>query len=394
MDSIVGAKGAFVKYGQVNESLVRREIAQSWQKCKMASMDLESDIVALGKPILLNESPFLDYLERIIPPYITFFVTDEHGNIFRKNVVDSEFNFADSISELAIGTSSLSVASRIKKSAEVKYHEHYLNILSTFVSHTIYVGDKKPLVTIFTRGKNDGYLVNGISNSIFNFGGRKEVGKSEPDFSVSLSTYVGENCYDSVLKDKIREILSMDLPPLIVGKDADKLAWYIVDTHFNRGNTRSGRFSPLGIPDELIEDRLVEFFEVFDAVIIADLDMAPRNMVSALSAMLEFHVKNVSQKYNIVYTLADEKFSNVITKKLSLSRLDLDNYMTREAQKKFASNIKIDKMAEIQKKEIIKALEATDWHVHEASKRLGLGRATLYRRIKEYQIEKSKTFSK
>lgn len=391
MITVEQAKINYITKGQVNEEVVGRDIAFSWEKCKMIGLNPSNPIKNENLNHKFGTNSFLEFCSKIIPASVSYFITDDTGMVYSKNIVDSELEEVDYLTEEYIGTTSFCIARNREKSSAVEKHEHFLDILSDFVSKTIILPKRDPIITLFLRGNDDGYITNSIQNSLSQYRGRITLKGAAPlAIDTNLSDYIDENDYRfNDLMHDLSRLEKIEVAVMIAGRDSKAVSWYLADLKSNH----AGRFTCAGIPEYKLEDRLIDFFEKFSTVIIGEFDDAPPVVVAALSQMIDFYTlpENETQsnrKIYLIFECSDNYPDNGLSEKLSLSRINLNDYLTPRVKSVYENPCCGSSLEEIEKKQIKGVLEMNDWNISLASDILGISRATLYRKIKLYNIEK------
>lgn len=386
MSSIQSEKQLFIQKGQIRERIIDKDIAVSWRKSKLFGLLPEME---LGEEYELQpeENEWSAYCERLIPDYVNFFVTNANGVILYRRVINTKLNHISDLSERSIGTTSFSVAISTKKDAVVKKEEHYLNLFTNFTSRTILIPGENIQVTLFYEGLENEYLYMSIRNSLISYiqdGGL--VSQNEKQ-QVSLSNYINLDEYSIDALDNKLIVSEGRFPLLIYGRDADYLAWYLSDKML----MPSLRISHRGIPELLYEDKLIEYSKKTSTLIISGLDDAPEKYLTLVSQIVDYMIESGGKrKKQIILTSSKKPEYERIMAKLGVYAIDLDSCLLEQPKEEFEFKT-IEKMEE----EIIQqTLQATGWNPTLAAKKLGIGRATLYRKMKLYQFDKEGKLSK
>lgn len=386
MSSIQFEKELFVQKGQIREKNINKDIAVSWRKSKLYGLRPETELSDAEEAEYEN-SELSEYCERIIPDYLNFFITNGNGTILYERIVDDELKKIRDLNERSIGTTSFSVAITIKKDAVVKKEEHYLNQFTEFTSRTILIPEENIQVTLFYRGHENEYLYMSIRNSLISYVDDGALNLQNERQEVSLSNYINLDEYSIEELDNKLIVTEGRFPLLIYGRDAEYLAWYLSDKML----MPTLRISHKGIPENLFEDKLIDYSKKTSTLIIAELDDAPERYLTLISQIVDYMIEESGKrKKQIILTSKVKPTYERIIAKLGINAIDLDSCMFEKPQEEF-NFITIEKMEE----EIIeKTLHATGWNPTLAAKKLGIGRATLYRKMKLYQFEKKRKVSK
>lgn len=385
-ENVLEAKRLFHLRGQINESIISREIAVSWQKCKLFGMNVHDLPRLMEDEVEYDDHDFVAFCDHIIPEYTNYFISDWNGNVLHKRIWDKELDIINNLSDDYIGTSSFSISLNLNKDYSVRFQEHYLDLLTEFVSRTIYIDKSKPFITIFTKGVENEYLSMSVKNSILTYSNEKVITTAGVVTDVSLDMYLDLAEYDLVeLKHEIERVMATGLPILVLGKNADALAWYIAD----KTGKHSTRFSGEGIPQGKIEEKLVDHSSKTTNLIIGRLSKENQRLYSAVTQIVSYMTETHVRKKKMIIVTADEReMVESIASILSLSTIHLDNYVLERKREFYAVDLsKIQTLAEVEEREIRNALTASKWNISNTSKALGIGRATLYRKIKLYNID-------
>lgn len=378
MKELREAKELFFQKGQIKEKIVRKELAVSWRRCKMYGVlpgdrwlggEIESDAV---------EESFCDYCERLVPPFISFFVSNRAGDVYYRRVVNPDLNHINSLVEKEIGTSSFSVSLHLKKDSVVTKEEHYLEALTTFTSRSILLPGNDLVITFFYEGLDNEYVYMSLKNSILSYVNEDGMRMKSEKKDVELSDYISFDEYNPDELENHLIVANSRMPLLIIGKDSDAVAWYLAD----RSMYSTIRVSHRGIPDDLLEEKLIEASRKCSALIIADIDTAPEKYLTLVAQIVDYMIENGEKKKKQIY-ITGKTFpdSERIIEKLQLSTVNLTPLEPPAEEFVFRT------VEEMERELIEKTLIATDWNTTLASKKLGIGRATLYRKMKLYQFE-------
>lgn len=380
MTEVQEAKKAFVERGQINKKIVSDEIMLSWQKCRLLGMHPSWEIRSAGVGVIDAEGDFYDYCDRVVPEHISYFLTDEQGRVRKRRASFSELRVIDNLSDNFVGSTSFAVAKSTKKMELVRGEEHYLEALSDFTSATLPFAEQSLYLTLFFLGRENAVLLAGISDNLEAFIKNKGIGSTKTSSKVRLSDYINENEYEfRELLDRVRAV-NTELPLYLIGRDADAVAWYFSDRRRELGL----RISHRGIPDKFIEDKLIDYSAKSDCLIIGDVADAPERYLSLIIQIVDFVMdKDARSKKRIIITATSEPADKRLSEKLIMTTIDLDKFL-----KKGALSIDTKSLEEVEKAEIERTLLATNGNVAKAAKMLGIGRATLYRKLKVYQIER------
>lgn len=386
MSSIQSEKQLFIQKGQIRERIVDKDIAVSWRKSKLFGLlpEMEPD----EEPeVQSEETEWSAYCERLIPDYINFFVTNANGVILYRRILSAKLSGLPNLSERSIGTTSFSVAISTKKDAVVKREEHYLNLFTDFTSRTILIPGENIQITLFYEGHENEYLYMSIRNSLISYMNDGALMSQNEKQQASLSNYINLDEYSIDALDNKLIVSEGRFPLLIYGRDADYLAWYLSDKIL----MPSLRISHRGIPELLYEDKLIEYSKKTSTLIISELDDAPEKYLTLVSQIVDYMIESGGKrKKQIILTASKKPEYERIMAKLGVYAIDLDSCLLEKPREEFEFKT-IEKVEE----EIIeKTLRATGWNPTLAAKKLGIGRATLYRKIKLYQFDKESKLSK
>lgn len=385
-DNVLEAKRLFRVRGQINESIISRDIAVSWQKCKLFGMNMHDLPRLMEDEIEYDDLDFVEFCDHIIPEYTNYFISDTNGNVLHKRIWDSELDIINNLSDDYIGTSSFSISINLQKDYAVRFHEHYLEMFSDYVSKTIFIDKNKPLITIFTKGIENEYLSMSIKNSVLTYSTEKVITTAGVVTDVSLDMYLDSTEYElTELKHEIERVMGTGLPVLILGHDADALAWYIAD----KTGKYSIRFSGEGIPQSKIEEKLVDHSGKTTNLIIGGLTKENQRLYSAVTQIVSYMTETHERKKKMIIVTAEEKEQvESISSILSLSSIHLNEYKIAKNKRARIEDLStIQTLAEVEEREIRNALAVSNWNISNTSKALGIGRATLYRKIKLYNID-------
>lgn len=386
MSSIQSEKQLFIQKGQIRERIIDKDIAVSWRKSKLFGLlpEMEPD----EEPeVQSEETEWSAYCERLIPDYINFFVTNANGVILYRRILSAKLSGLPNLSERSIGTTSFSVAISTKKDAVVKREEHYLNLFTDFTSRTILIPGENIQITLFYEGHENEYLYMSIRNSLISYMNDGALMSQNEKQQASLSNYINLDEYSIDALDNKLIVSEGRFPLLIYGRDADYLAWYLSDKIL----MPSLRISHRGIPELLYEDKLIEYSKKTSTLIISELDDAPEKYLTLVSQIVDYMIESGGKrKKQIILTASKKPEYERIMAKLGVYAIDLDSCLLEKPREEFEFKT-IEKVEE----EIIeKTLRATGWNPTLAAKKLGIGRATLYRKIKLYQFDKESKLSK
>lgn len=386
MSNIQAEKELFIHKGQIREKIIDKDIAVSWRKSKLYGL-LPETALAGAPEIEFEENEFSEYCERIIPEYINFFITNGNGTILYQRVMHDTLKKIRDLNERSIGTTSFSIAVASKKDAVVKKEEHYLNELTEFTSRTILIPGENIQVTLFYSGPENEYLYMSIRNSLISYINEGSPILRNEKQQVALSNYINLDEYSITELDNKLIVSEGRYPLLIYGRDAEYLAWYLSDKML----MPTLRISHRGIPENLLEDKLIDYSKKTSTLIISELDDAPEKYLTLISQIVDFMIESGGKrKKQIILTSKSKPNYERIMSKLGVYAIDLDSCMMERPQDEFEFKT-IEKMEE----EIIeKTLLATGWNPTLAAKKLGIGRATLYRKMKLYQFDNKGKISK
>lgn len=378
MSELREAKELFVAKGQIRDKVVSRELSVSWRRCKMYGL-LPSHPILCDEAYDPEEDEFTEYCDRVVPEFISFFVTNKEGEVLFRRTDNTELHRITSLSERMVGTTSHGIAANLKKDAVVRKDEHYLDCLSIFTSRTIYVPSHDVMITLFYRGVDNEYVYMSVKNSIMSYLSEDHFKLSSENKPADISDYIDVDKY--LIEELENKLIVTDsrFPVLIIGEDADALAWYMAD----RGLFSALRVSHKGIPDSMLEDKLIDVSKKTSALIISDLHDCSERYLSLVAQIVDYMIENGEKKKKQIFLTAQSVFkSERIMNKLQLSTILLPDYL-KNANVDFAYKTIQEMEAEL----IGATLEATNWNPSLAAKKLGIGRATLYRKMKLYQFE-------
>lgn len=385
-ESILEAKRVFQQRGQINESVISRDVAVSWQKCKLFGMSMQDLPRLMEDEVEYDDIDFVAFCDHIIPEYTNYFITDQHGNVLHKRIWDSELDIINNLSDDYIGTSSFSISMNLQKDYAVRFHEHYLDIFGIYVSRTIFIEKNKPLITIFSKGVENEYLTMSLKNSVMTYSNEKVITTAGIVTDVSLDMYIDSVDYNlTQLKHEIERVTGTGLPILILGRNADALAWYIAD----KTGKHSTRFSGKGIPQGKIEEKLIDHSSKTTNLIIGNLNKDNQRLYSAVTQIVSYMTETHERKKKmIIVTSEAREYVESIASILSLSTIHLNDFVV--VRKKMGTPEELSSvrtLAETEEREIRNALVVSNWNISNTAKVLGIGRATLYRKIKLYNID-------
>lgn len=384
--SIRKTKELFVQKGQIKDNIIDREIAISWRKSKLFGLLPEDRPNFDNAEYEQEETDLSRYCERLVPEFISFFITVSDGKVVYKRAVSDSLKDIADFSERIVGTTSFSVSMNSKKDAIVRKEEHYLDWFTEFTSRTILIPGEHYQITLFYSGLENEYLYMSLKNSVLSYVNEKGVMSTSEKPDVVLSNYIPLDDYDIDRLDDYLIQTEGRFPLLIYGRDAEFLAWYIAD----RMLTPTLRISHTGIPENLMEDKLIEYSKKSNTLIISELDNAPEKYLTLVSQIVDFMLEaSGKRKKQIILTAKVRPAYERIISKLALSAIDLDSCMTVSPE-----NFPFKTIEQVERELIEQTLRATEWNPTLAAKMLGIGRATLYRKMKLYRFDNKRSISK
>ncbi len=386
MQSIREAKFLLVEKGQINEKFVRKEIAMSWHKSRLHGFHPRDGYHVSDKKIQAPELDIFDFCDRVIPEFLSYFITNGAGHVLHRRVSGSVFSAINDLSDAYVGTTSFSISAQSKRDSVVRQEEHYLDLFTKFTSRSIVIPNTDALITIFYNGVENEYIYMSVRNSVISYSNEAGLGRQAHPEAAQLSDYISidDYLYDE-LKNKMT-VAESGLPFLIVGKDSDALAWYFAD----KLAAPALRISHRGIPEHKLEDRMIDSSKKASTLIISDLDNAPSKYITLIAQIVDFILESGEKKKKQII-IASRKYpgSERIMNKLSMSVIDMDACL-KDSYRDFDYCT----IEEAERALIKGTLTATNWNTTLAAKRLGIGRATLYRKIKLYHFDNQGDFSK
>lgn len=385
MQEIREAKFLLVDRGQINERHVRKEVAVSWHKSRLYGFHPKDAYRISEREFESPELAIFDFCDRVVPEFLNYFITNSAGNVLHKRASNTFFDAINDLSDNYVATTAFSVSAQTKRDAVVRLEEHYLDEFTKFTSRTIIIPNTDFIITIFYNGAENEYIYMSVRNSVISYsndaGALASVVIAEPVLSdyISVDDYV----YDE-LKNKMI-VAESGLPFVIVGRDADALAWYFADTL----GAPALRFSHRGIPEQKLEDRMVDCSKKSSTLLIADVEDAPQKYLTLIAQIVDFILESSEKKKKqIIIVSKNYPKSERIMNKLSMSVIDMDACL-----KDPIADFKFCTIEKAEEKLIKETLVATDWNTSLAAKKLGIGRATLYRKIRLYHFDNNARFS-
>lgn len=379
MSELKRVKENFFARGQINENIIRKEVALSWQKSKMYGLRPSDSPKASGEFFEYDLSQFFEFCNRIVPEYISYFITNNNGSVLHSRVVDSVFKNVDNLLEKYVGTTSFAISSKTGKDELVKKEEHYLEKFTGFSSRTVVLEKTEYYLSLFYKGSENEYVYLSIKNSIQLYKERDGFHIISENKTAVLSNYLDPDKYmlDQLENKKLER--NDSIPLLLIGRDADSLAWYYAD----KFSGSSLRISHRGIPENMLENKLIEYSKKSSTLIIGDFLDAPEKFSMLVLQIVDFIIENQQkQKKQLIITSLENPNFHALTERLKFSTIDLNKYL-----KDTVDEFEYKTISEVEADIIKKTLIATNWNISESAEKLGIGRATLYRKIKLYHFE-------
>ncbi len=381
------AKKTFYSKGQINENFVGKELALSWQKSKLQGLNINDKPKTSGILFEFEKAEIFDFCDRIIPEHISYYITLNSGEVLHSRVNEVLFHQLDNLSDKYIGTTSFSLSLLSGVDSKVELEQHYLDSFTFYTSRTVVVNNGEYYITLFFSGLENEYVYLSTKNSLLSFTKKSSSNLTSVKKNIAvISDYLDGDKYflDELLNKKIEQ--EVHIPTLVIGEDADALAWYYAD----KQSLPSLRISHKGIPEDILEEKLVEYSNKSKILIIGDFDEAPPKFVKLVVQVVDFMIKNpANKKKQIIVTTKEKPLDDALTSRLALSTIDLNDFL-----KEKKPSFEYKTISEMEEELIKNTLVATNWNATLAAQKLGIGRATLYRKMKLYHFENERGFSK
>lgn len=140
--SIKDIKSIYIETGRLNRNIIEKEIAISWYKCKLQTLHPGDQIKRNYTESKCNfENRFLKFIDSVIDNKFQFILANKNLHVCHSRLIDSPLKQINSIDDLFIGTNAGYIANKIKANYQVRYDEHFLDVLSSYCTYGIYLSD-------------------------------------------------------------------------------------------------------------------------------------------------------------------------------------------------------------------------------------------------------------
>lgn len=140
--SIKDIKSVYIETGRLNRNVIEKEIAISWYKCKLQTLHPGDQIKKNFTESKCNfEKKFLNFIDSIIANKFQYLLANKNLHVCHSRLIDNPLKQINSIDDLFIGTNAGYIANKLKANYQVKYDEHFLDVLSGYCTYGIYLSD-------------------------------------------------------------------------------------------------------------------------------------------------------------------------------------------------------------------------------------------------------------
>lgn len=406
MNDIRSAKKEYELLGRIDHSKIDKNISVSWHRSKLSGLEMAS-VPAFNN---INErqyiSKFSEYCDAIIPQHIDYLLVDDSGVVQYKRSDNPLIYSIRDVSERYIGTNGGGIAIANKNHAVVSLEEHYLDQFVSFTSRGIYIKKGFPLVVLFYYGTENGMLYHQISQKINDFvekSDRRAFQKQKVSQNNTILSYLQNQPWFQemvvpeatikILDHEIHKKVQTGMPLLVKGAYCESISWYISSIM----KAPAAVFSGKGM---LKKNQVIYFGQLlahFDTIIVRDLEDIGKELSILLCQMIDEKIKIFSTKHptenndvDLIFAMPSGKAINA-TLNNGINKLGISTIMLPVGSVEASELLnQASTLKQTEEVKIINELKKTKWNISKAARNLGIGRATLYRKIKLYHIEKNK----
>ncbi len=307
--SVKEAKKTYIETGRLNRNIIDKEVSISWYKCKLQNM-LPKDNFRITNEEIKNpfDTKFIHYVDSIILDHFQFIIANKSLQVCSKRINDQKLKNIQSIDDLCIGTNGGYISQKIHLSHQVKYEEHYLDLLSSYCTCGIVLTDNNKIfgtLMIISELKIEEYEVAKINDLLAKYYAKEEFdvieNRSESIDNNELqlaNIFAYPTQYFNEFSSKLSKIVNMGLPIVIKGEQGtgkSSLASYFV---LKRNQTHSVVI--LSNSNKTIHRQLIEAALFHnETVVLENIDCISEDSAQLLTVYSElFLSKNSTSKYS------------------------------------------------------------------------------------------------
>lgn len=227
--SVKDAKKTYIETGRLNRNIIDKEVSISWYKCKLQNMSPKDNFRIINEEIKNPfDAKFINYIDSIILDHFQFIIANKSLQVCSKRITDQKLKSIQSIDDLCIGTNGGYISQKIHLSHQVKYDEHYLDLLSSYCTCGIVLTDSiKTFGTlmIISELKIEEYEVAKINELLSKYYAKEEFDVVEyrsenlDNNELHLSNMLAyPTVYFDEFSSKLSKIVKMGLPIVIKGE--------------------------------------------------------------------------------------------------------------------------------------------------------------------------------